>query len=253
MIDLAGSERAANTQVGYWMHLSKYFQFSIEHDIIALHWCNGTPPRRLSKYFTFSIEPDKNVTNISSCPEHGPAPQGGGGLTLLSKCVKSQCIQCSIMFNHIFLKKITSHAQNTGLRLKEGAAISSQNVFNLNVFNYIFLQKITSHAQNTGLWLKEGAAICYHILSYVIMLSSSYDHHHNTYISSNDQNTGLRLKEGAAINRSLLALGNCINALAEKKTKYFSNQPHIINIITTFRYMNYHYRHNYNHPYHHHI
>ena len=34
------------------------------------------------------------------------------------------------------------------------------------------------------------------------------------------QNTGLRLKEGAAINRSLLALGNCINALAEKKTKY---------------------------------
>ena len=36
----------------------------------------------------------------------------------------------------------------------------------------------------------------------------------------NDQNTGLRLKEGAAINRSLLALGNCINALAEKKTKY---------------------------------
>ena len=34
------------------------------------------------------------------------------------------------------------------------------------------------------------------------------------------QNAGLRLKEGAHINRSLLALGNCINALAEKKTKY---------------------------------
>merc|ERR1719507_2011520 len=38
--------------------------------------------------------------------------------------------------------------------------------------------------------------------------------------AANTQNTGLRLKEGAAINRSLLALGNCINALAEKKTKY---------------------------------
>ena len=63
------------------------------------------------------------------------------------------------MFNHIFLKKITSHAQNTGLRLKEGAAISSQNVFNLNVFNYIFLKKVTSNDQNTGLRLKEGAAI----------------------------------------------------------------------------------------------
>ena len=79
------------------------------------------------------------------------------------------------------------------------------------------------------------------MLSYVIIYYHmlSYDYHHNTYISSNDQNTGLRLKEGAAINRSLLALGNCINALAEKKTKYFSNQPHIINIITTFRYVNY--------------
>ena len=34
------------------------------------------------------------------------------------------------------------------------------------------------------------------------------------------QNAGIRLKEGAHINRSLLALGNCINALAEKKTKF---------------------------------
>ena len=31
---------------------------------------------------------------------------------------------------------------------------------------------------------------------------------------------GLRLKEGAHINRSLLALGNVINALAEQKTKH---------------------------------
>ncbi|XP_023326016.1 kinesin-like protein KIF19 [Eurytemora carolleeae] len=38
--------------------------------------------------------------------------------------------------------------------------------------------------------------------------------------ASNTQNKGIRLKEGAHINRSLLALGNCINALAENKTKY---------------------------------
>jgi len=38
--------------------------------------------------------------------------------------------------------------------------------------------------------------------------------------AANTKNAGLRLKEGAHINRSLLALGNCINALAEKKTKY---------------------------------
>jgi kinesin family protein 18/19 len=30
----------------------------------------------------------------------------------------------------------------------------------------------------------------------------------------------MRLKEGAHINRSLLALGNVINALAEQKTKH---------------------------------
>lgn len=30
------------------------------------------------------------------------------------------------------------------------------------------------------------------------------------------QNRGKRMKEGAHINRSLLALGNCINALSEK-------------------------------------
>ena len=34
------------------------------------------------------------------------------------------------------------------------------------------------------------------------------------------QNRGIRLKEGAHINRSLLALGNVINALAEHKTKH---------------------------------
>ena len=45
-----------------------------------------------------------------------------------------------------------------------------------------------------------------------------------------DQNTGLRLKEGAAINRSLLALGNCINALAEKKTKCSTNITNITSI-----------------------
>ena len=35
--------------------------------------------------------------------------------------------------------------------------------------------------------------------------------------ASNTQNRGIRLIEGANINRSLLALGNCINALGEKK------------------------------------
>nr|XP_042895574.1 kinesin-like protein KIF19 [Parasteatoda tepidariorum] len=34
------------------------------------------------------------------------------------------------------------------------------------------------------------------------------------------QNTGKRLLEGAHINKSLLALGNCINALAERNTRY---------------------------------
>lgn len=36
------------------------------------------------------------------------------------------------------------------------------------------------------------------------------------------QNRGKRMKEGAHINRSLLALGNCINALSEKgsRTQY---------------------------------
>ena len=34
------------------------------------------------------------------------------------------------------------------------------------------------------------------------------------------QNQGKRLQEGAHINRSLLALGNCINALAEGRAKY---------------------------------
>ena len=33
-------------------------------------------------------------------------------------------------------------------------------------------------------------------------------------------NKGARFREGSNINKSLLALGNCINALAEKKTKY---------------------------------
>jgi len=36
------------------------------------------------------------------------------------------------------------------------------------------------------------------------------------------KNCGDRLREGANINRSLLALGNCINALAEGKVKRVS-------------------------------
>ncbi|XP_077526332.1 kinesin family member 19A [Haemaphysalis longicornis] len=38
--------------------------------------------------------------------------------------------------------------------------------------------------------------------------------------ASNTKNTGLRLKEGAHINKSLLALGNVINALATRNPKY---------------------------------
>lgn len=37
--------------------------------------------------------------------------------------------------------------------------------------------------------------------------------------AANTKNTGVRLVEGANINRSLLALGNCINALGEKGNK----------------------------------
>lgn len=34
-------------------------------------------------------------------------------------------------------------------------------------------------------------------------------------------NRGARLREGANINKSLLALGNCINALAENRVQYY--------------------------------
>lgn len=37
------------------------------------------------------------------------------------------------------------------------------------------------------------------------------------------QNRGQRLKEGAHINRSLLALGNCINALSDKNGNKYVN------------------------------
>lgn len=41
-----------------------------------------------------------------------------------------------------------------------------------------------------------------------------------SFVTPSFQNRGKRLKEGAHINRSLLALGNCINALAEGKAKF---------------------------------
>lgn len=37
------------------------------------------------------------------------------------------------------------------------------------------------------------------------------------------QNRGQRMKEGAHINRSLLALGNCINALSDKNSNKYIN------------------------------
>ena len=50
----------------------------------------------------------------------------------------------------------------------------------------------------------------------------SYDFHQKVVYQSKYlllQNRGKRLKEGAHINRSLLALGNVINALAEHKAR----------------------------------
>ncbi|XP_077710232.1 kinesin-like protein KIF19 isoform X3 [Canis aureus] len=41
--------------------------------------------------------------------------------------------------------------------------------------------------------------------------------------ASQTQNRGQRMKEGAHINRSLLALGNCINALSDKSTNKYIN------------------------------
>ena len=39
-------------------------------------------------------------------------------------------------------------------------------------------------------------------------------------------NRGARLREGANINKSLLALGNCINALTENRVSYFPEYFH---------------------------
>jgi kinesin family protein 18/19 len=41
--------------------------------------------------------------------------------------------------------------------------------------------------------------------------------------SPQTQNRGQRMKEGAHINRSLLALGNCINALSDKGSNKYIN------------------------------
>ncbi|CAP33217.2 Protein CBR-KLP-13 [Caenorhabditis briggsae] len=46
------------------------------------------------------------------------------------------------------------------------------------------------------------------------------DERGNIRVPGLSSNRGIRLKEGAAINRSLLALGNVINSLASKTTKY---------------------------------
>lgn len=43
------------------------------------------------------------------------------------------------------------------------------------------------------------------------------------FILLQTQNRGQRLKEGAHINRSLLALGNCINALSDKNGNKYVN------------------------------
>lgn len=43
-----------------------------------------------------------------------------------------------------------------------------------------------------------------------------HSHVHPTLLLPQTQNRGQRMKEGAHINRSLLALGNCINALSDR-------------------------------------
>ncbi|KAB0400690.1 hypothetical protein E2I00_008315, partial [Balaenoptera physalus] len=45
--------------------------------------------------------------------------------------------------------------------------------------------------------------------------------------ASQTQNRGQRMKEGAHINRSLLALGNCINALSDKNSNKYINYPKV--------------------------
>ena len=176
MIDLAGSERAANTQVGYWMHLSKYFQFSIEHDIIALHWCNGTPPRRLSKYFSFSIEPDKNVTNISSCPEHGPAPQGGGGWHYSQNVLNLNVFNvqsCSI----IYFSKRSHLMPRTRACVSRRVPPFHLKMCSISMYSIIYFSKKSHQMTRTrGCDWRRGpqyVIICYHILSYVIIWLSS--------------------------------------------------------------------------------
>ena len=59
------------------------------------------------------------------------------------------------------------------------------------------------------------------------------------YVIINFQNAGIRLKEGAHINRSLLALGNCINALAEKKTKFVNYRDSKLTRYSTTHIFNY--------------
>lgn len=44
-------------------------------------------------------------------------------------------------------------------------------------------------------------------------------------------NKGIRMREGANINKSLLALGNCINALADRKVNAASKVPSVLFLI----------------------
>ena len=81
----------------------------------------------------------------------------------------------------------------------------SERAANTQVNNYVF-----------SFWLKSVLIKWYLFTRPGFPLLTFDKNRNNKYF----QNKGLRLKEGAHINRSLLALGNCINALAEKKTRY---------------------------------
>ena len=64
--------------------------------------------------------------------------------------------------------------------------------------------------------LPQKQKLSHHVLLLYLYLNAYYI----IFFIISFQNRGIRLKEGAHINRSLLALGNVINALAEQKTKH---------------------------------
>jgi len=127
-----------------------------------------------------------------------------------------------------------SKTENRGERLKEGANINRH-----THQHYVYLPGMCVHSmvdlagserasktENRGDRLKEGANINRSLLSPTGRHFRLYTHPLSPCVysmvdlagserASKTENRGDRLKEGANINRSLLALGNCITALAD--------------------------------------